>query len=181
MAKPSREVPAGLPSSLGTAPQRGRSPPLADLATAKLSFSRAILLPGVPNPLRTSRCSVPPRRGAGGVPRHPYLKHPVDELTGVHVDLDLLKLQHAAGDVLGEPPERLLALLRRGPQRVADGAALDELVVVHREGEVLVARKGHVRHAVLLVERLRQVIRDVRAGELGPLEADEVPVPGHVL
>src|SRR4051794_22237535 len=79
-----------------------------------------------------------------------------DELPRVHVHRNLLEFEDAAGDMLAEPAERLLALLSGGAHRVADDPVLHELVVIHREAEVLVALELRVRHPVVLAEGLRE-------------------------
>ena len=70
----------------------------------------------------------------------------------MHVDIDRVQLGDRGDEVLGVAAQRLLALLGRRAHGVADHAGIGELIVVHRELEVLVAAELHVGRAVGLGE-----------------------------
>src|SRR4030066_1174960 len=67
------------------------------------------------------------------------LEYPVDEGARVDFHRNVHQFQDAVCNVFRKAAESLFAFLLGGTQRVADHAALDELVVVHREGEVFKA------------------------------------------
>src|SRR5580704_6171128 len=76
------------------------------------------------------------------------------ELAAADLDRNRAQVLHGVGEVAREPVEDLLALLGRGPQRVADHAVIGKLVVVHRKVEVLVTLVLRIPRAIGLAERL---------------------------
>lgn len=71
--------------------------------------------------------------------------HPIHEFPVVDLRRDFHQFEDAARHMIRIAAEGFFTFGRRGPQGVADRAGLDELVVIHRKGEMLVAVGDHVR------------------------------------
>src|SRR5437879_5014944 len=148
--------------------------------TGETAKSRASSLIEAP-PFRWIRATIWRRRTSAGSCSDTSALHAVLEGPPLDAHLERPELVDRLGQVVGEPVQGLLALLRRGPERVADHARLGGLAVIHREGEVLVAAELDVGGSVRLAEAARQPARGVGAGVDRPFHPYQAGVVGQHL